>query len=383
MSGCNPRTRLIPVEAPLAEGTEIWIPTDAKEEPQEGPDKDGSEGEPEEESSTDRSEEEQTSWRGRLRTRARSRKALKVQYEPESRNLATGQERSTEAEPLRPWEGYSEDAQWCFRQTRGFTTMLERGPEKGLLRKVQSKLLRCEGSRRTKIRSREGREPTHQQVRDSPLMVRIRENIAKSSVYCNRKRVLRWILDCGVDPNATSRDGNTLLHMAAYYGRSDMCYTLLKRGASTDRLNRHGETASASAEKGGSVACQKMLEAWPNLTPYLAEGLGAQGEHAKAGAKGPANAFPGEKGVSLDTAPLLQGVIDKVKTAAALQVHQGYPRREIPSKVAELCDKAHEEYARAYMLERMLLVESLKGIAARDIHTNAQELQRSGQLRVC
>ena len=35
--------------------------------------------------------------------------------------------------------------------------------------------------------------------------------------------------------------------------------------------------------------------------------------------------------------------------------------------VAQICDTAHEEFARAYMVERMLLVESLKGV--RDIPT--------------
>ena len=352
MSGCNPRTRLMPVEAPLAEGTEIWIPTDAKEEPPEGPSKSGSEEEPDEETRPGLMDQEQSGWSGRLRTRARSRRALKVQYEREPRKRMTGQEHSTKAKTQRPWEGQSEDARWCHRQTIEFASMIEQGPEKGLLRKVRSKLGRCEDSRKAKVRSRDKLELTSQQLQDSPIMKRIRENIAKSSVYCNRERILEWILDQGVDPDTTSRDCNTLLHMAAYYGRPGMCYTLLERGASPNKINRYGETALAAAAKGKSITCQRLL-----------------GEYMDADEESPEATPPKEVGVSLDTAPLLQGVIDKVKTAAALQVYQMFPQRQIPSKVTELCDKAHEEYARAYMLERMLLVESLRGIAARDIPT--------------
>ena len=34
-----------------------------------------------------------------------------------------------------------------------------------------------------------------------------------------------------------------------------------------------------------------------------------------------------------------------------------------------MCQAAHEDFARAYMVERMMLIESLRGTAARDIPT--------------
>ena len=69
-----------------------------------------------------------------------------------------------------------------------------------------------------------------------------------------------------------------------------------------------------------------------------------------------------------DTSGLLQRVLERAKIAIQMQATQSLQGEE-RAAVDRLCDEAHEDFARAYMIERMLLVESLKGTAARDIPT--------------
>ena len=52
----------------------------------------------------------------------------------------------------------------------------------------------------------------------------------------------------------------------------------------------------------------------------------------------------------------------------ALQL-QGAKEAQVEREVNLLCEAAHDDFARAYMVERMLLVESLRGTKARDIPT--------------
>ena len=63
---------------------------------------------------------------------------------------------------------------------------------------------------------------------------------------------------------------------------------------------------------------------------------------------------------------LLKSVLKRAKQVAEMQ-SSGLMAPEKCRTVDQICDTAHEEFARAYMVERMLLVESLKGV--RDMPT--------------
>ena len=82
---------------------------------------------------------------------------------------------------------------------------------------------------------------------------------------------------------------------------------------------------------------------------------------------------------TVETAHLLTNVLDRAKGVVQMQA-QGSLKAQGKLKAERACEVAQEEFARAYMLERMLLVESLiKRVAARDIPTpkNYKEAVRS------
>ena len=380
VSGCNPRTQLIPVDAPLAEGTEIWIPTKAREEGPGGPMGTNSEEEPDHESKQDAVDQGESGWRNRLRPRARPRRALQIQYESKAptddKHPAAGQSRKGK-KGKRSWVGQSEDSKWAHQQAREFMDLLKKGGQNGdatagqeVLHAMRNKLTECEEHRQRVLAHREGLHLTIEQIRTCPLIIRIYGNCIKTAVYNNQEECVQWLLDHGVDVHTVTRGCSTLLHLAAYHDRSKVCHKLLQHGASVERVNRHGETPLQTAEYANSKACAKLLEKWPHLTAEGPVGLGIQGEQATEQSLTVSPAVQGDM-MRIDTTPLLHGVINKAKQAVALQMRgqEGQASQEACRKIHKLCNDAHEDYARAYMMERMMLVESLRGIPARDIPT--------------
>ena len=74
---------------------------------------------------------------------------------------------------------------------------------------------------------------------------------------------------------------------------------------------------------------------------------------------------PGKAPFWVETDQLLRGVIDSTVAAAEIHVQRkGDLTNSDIRQVAALCDDAHENhvYAKAYLLERAMLVESLRGV---------------------
>ena len=69
----------------------------------------------------------------------------------------------------------------------------------------------------------------------------------------------RAYLENGGDVNGQDKDGNTLLAVAAAYGRSEIAKTLIAREAALDRKNKDGSTPLHSAAFLGQVGIVKLL----------------------------------------------------------------------------------------------------------------------------
>ena len=384
VSGCNPRTKLIPVDAPLAEGTEIWIPTGAKEESPGSPKQIGSEEEPDQEPKETATDQGEQTWRGRLRSRARPRRALQIQYEDE---VPADDEYPTEGTSTGvDWiETKSVAEAWRHRQTRNIHRLMAETPPETALPALRQKLATCVAQREKAIARQKGKRLAAELVRSCPLIAGLYINSAKAAVYYGQNECLRWLLDHQVDVNTvTARHGGkySLLHMAAYNGQLRTCKLLLEHGARTDLVNRYGETpldAARASKRPESRACAELLEKWwsqnagghpepEQAVSKLGALQGIGGSKNKTDVSSTENC---EEAARVDTTPLLKGVIEKARKAVAIQLSD---RQQKPSQatcrwVSKLCQAAHEDYARAYMMERMLLVESLRGVAARDIPT--------------
>ena len=211
-------------------------------------------------------------------------------------------------------------------------------------------------------------------------------NSAKSAAKHDRTHCLNWILGAGVDVDTTTKSGNTLLHLAAYHGNESACQLLLEKGSDRSRTNHHGECAEQAARTSGSIRCAELIEAWPNLSADQLEGLDVataprlplsdqeQARILATATNGDSETVAAQQGDQvnpktwLDTDLLLNKVLEHAKTAVQIQAKQSLLGRE-RLRVDELCQEAHEAFARAYMVERMLIVESLRGTPARDIPT--------------
>ena len=75
-----------------------------------------------------------------------------------------------------------------------------------------------------------------------------------------------------------------------------------------------------------------------------------------------------EAQLAVDSSALLEHVLTNARKAVAMQAQRSATDDE-KLEIEQLCESAHTCFARAYMMERMLLVESLKGIPAREIPT--------------
>ena len=61
--------------------------------------------------------------------------------------------------------------------------------------------------------------------------------------------VCRLVYNCGHMVNVQNNDGNTPLHLACYYGHSDIVETLMLAGADENIINDHRETAAQVIER--------------------------------------------------------------------------------------------------------------------------------------
>ena len=168
-----------------------------------------------------------------------------------------------------------------------------------------------------------------------------------------------------------STGGNTLLHIAAYNGNAKMCESLLMRGACSSTTNRYGEEPWQTAKVAGASRCAKLLKDWPNLDEDLLQDLGIEGKHCNLIEESKAlTTVPvaGQLSDKADTTHLLLRVLECAKETVCMQA-EGSLSSEGQHKVDMMYQAAHEDFARAYMAERMMLIESLRGTAARDIPT--------------
>ena len=469
LSGADPKTGLVPVDAPLEGGTEIWVPshvqTDAAR-PDEGeptvpdvesneavearPEPDGVEpGEitadervaveamsqlrgpettPDIEARQESKASEESSWTGRLRTRRR--KALTVEYDRPIEVIRSGKVgRATAPTPQ------GKHRAMLLRTQRDIEDLLKGDDDVPALKmmlavaeqEVGAGSIQPDASHEIEDLIGFGQMTADKRDLENQWLY---ANSAKSAAKHNRTDCLSWILDRGVDIETTTKSGNTLLHLAAFHGNEATCQMLLARGSALDATNSRGEEAWQSADTNGSKRCAELIRAWPNLNEGqlldLEDESPSQGESgygplegalvltkrekaqleaaAHAGAERalrirppgvsaehstyrgaiivksgddsdqaprakPTSIVPIYDAVALpETDRLLTGVLAKAKLAIQIQAKQSLLGRE-RMRVDELCNDAHNDFARAYMIEHMLLVESLKGVMARDIPT--------------
>jgi len=96
--------------------------------------------------------------------------------------------------------------------------------------------------------------------------------------------IVRAGLDAGADLTATDADGKTLLHIAAYHGKSEVCQLLLDFDAVVDARDDHGFTALVYAsKKGHSEACDSLLDMGADVNATTNDGGTALIEAAKYG----------------------------------------------------------------------------------------------------
>ena len=70
---------------------------------------------------------------------------------------------------------------------------------------------------------------------------------------------MEYLMDRGLDPNSTDRDGNSLLTIAITQGSEPLVEFLIRRKAKLEGLNRNGETALQLAAFKGQVGVVKRL----------------------------------------------------------------------------------------------------------------------------
>ena len=445
LAGAHSKTGLVPIEAPLAEGTEIWIPTrcdvdgannqsddvgkgrhesdevgdapdevgDAPDEVGEGvrleSDEVGAVGDASDEvgklriedttadertaaealsrmnETTESKASEETSWAGRLRTRRR--KALTVEYDKPIEIVGEGDVGTT-------FTPKGKHRAMLLSTQRDIEDLLKGDDDVAAL-KMMIGVAEQEISQ--EISGPNDEAPVEDLVESAQLASSrgglekaylngwLYANSAKSAAKHDRTDCLSWILDHGVNVDTSTKSGNTLLHLAAYHGNKATCQMLLARGSEPSAINRRGEEPWEAAAANCHHQCAKLIKAWPNLDEEQLDDLevdaplegemeskdggsmlvltGKEQEHLEDAATRPV-----ELAAQPDTSGLLQRVLERAKTAIQMQATQSLQGEE-RAAVDRLCDEAHEDFARAYMIERMLLVESLKGTAARDIPT--------------
>jgi ankyrin repeat protein len=68
------------------------------------------------------------------------------------------------------------------------------------------------------------------------------------------------VQECGQDVNTTNEYGNSLLHMAAGLGYTDMVRMLVKSGADLSALNKYGGTPVNMAARNGHTETVRVIQ---------------------------------------------------------------------------------------------------------------------------
>ena len=77
--------------------------------------------------------------------------------------------------------------------------------------------------------------------------------------FCFCKNNKRTIDRCGQDVNTTNEYGNSLLHMAAALGCTDMVQMLVKSAADPNALNKIGDTPVDIAARNGHTETVRVM----------------------------------------------------------------------------------------------------------------------------
>lgn len=369
VAGCNPRTKLAPIDAPMQEGTQIWVPS-GRETGKEGQREDTaveraeiSVG-PEAESKAS----EDMAWRGRLRSRTRQQGRA---HTMDHINKAT----LIEAVGALPNDRIP--AEYVLIAER----MLK---QSDCVESIRTMVDSLERKRRAKMKAGRGGK-----ARRSGWYA----NMAKSAARHGRTQTLTWLINNRqVNPNTTSESkGHSLLHLAAFYGHQDTCRCLLKKGASTSKRNCRGEYAWEAAQAGGHPECASLIRQWEKRdrrsgirppwvsaehnTYYepitISPGDGEQGTSViAAGLEPPSNL---DRPRPLSTDRLLRGILTRAKQVARTQEarHRGGSTKTGRKRAAnfsckdyadEQCKLARDDFVKAYTIERAYLIESLRGV---------------------
>ncbi|MEZ0260789.1 MAG: ankyrin repeat domain-containing protein, partial [Alphaproteobacteria bacterium] len=97
-------------------------------------------------------------------------------------------------------------------------------------------------------------------------MVMFKKSKLHEAINCGDSKVVKDMLDLGVDPNYTDDYGRSFLYFAVLRGNRDAAEILLQKGAKVDLKARHDGTLLHLAAIKGSVEIAGMLLA---LLPEL------------------------------------------------------------------------------------------------------------------
>ena len=226
--GSDRETGLLPLDAPLEKGTELWIPSKIEKE-----------AEPEqiEENSQSEDEAPPEEWKSRLRSR--KRRALKVSYDK-----APNAKLPTPAKG--PWGPAGALRCELLKTQRDIEDLLTENDSVPRMTEMIAAL------------NLQGPADEHE-VKSNKWL---HENCAKSAARHNRPKCLRWALGNGADVDTTTKAGNSLLHLAAFTGSAGMCQMLLEHGSDPETVNKRGEKPEDTARTAGSIGCANLIHDW-------------------------------------------------------------------------------------------------------------------------
>ena len=234
--GSDRETGLLPLDAPLEKGTELWIPSKIEKE-----------AEPEqiEENSQSEDEAPPEEWKSRLRSR--KRRALKVSYDK-----APNAKLPTPAKG--PWGPAGALRCELLKTQRDIEDLLTENDSVPRMTEMIAAL------------NLQGPADEHE-VKSNKWL---HENCAKSAARHNRPKCLRWALGNGADVDTTTKSGNSLLHLAAFTGSAGMCQMLLEHGSDPETVNKRGEKPDVKARHSVAPethpwAGRRWVQCWAQL----------------------------------------------------------------------------------------------------------------------